>query len=140
MDAPIEETANKTFGELHFLAGNHRHDRGEELIFQWRQRVASIIPESERTAPVPQIRGDRFASVHRTALTKDEKIAAIKAEAVRVLSAQRPTHLGLAVHCALHAGCRRPVVHVLQPSSYLSQVATWILINIRPGSYQLTRP
>jgi hypothetical protein len=27
-------------------------------------------------------------------------------------------------------------MHVLQPSSYLSQVATWILINIRPGSYQ----
>ena len=53
MDAPIEETANKTFGELHFLAGNHRHDRGEELIFQWRQRVAAIIPESERTTPVP---------------------------------------------------------------------------------------
>jgi hypothetical protein len=26
-------------------------------------------------------------------------------------------------------------MHVLQPSSYLSQVATWILINIRPGSY-----
>ena len=28
-------------------------------------------------------------------------------------------------------------MHVLQPSSYLSQVATWILINIRPGSYQV---
>jgi hypothetical protein len=32
--------------------------------------------------------------------------------------------------------CVRRCVHVLQPSSYLSQVATWILINIRPGSYQ----
>ena len=27
-------------------------------------------------------------------------------------------------------------MHVLQPSSYLRQVATCTLINIRPGSYQ----
>jgi hypothetical protein len=46
-------------------------------------RVAALIPEPERTTPVPQIRGDRFASVKRTALTKDEKIAAIKAETAR---------------------------------------------------------
>jgi hypothetical protein len=32
----------------------------QELIFEWRQRVAALIPEPERTTPVPQIRSDRF--------------------------------------------------------------------------------
>eukprot|EP01047_Picozoa_sp_COSAG01_P078853 COSAG01_NODE_14730_length_1417_cov_1.927921_1_plen_244_part_01 len=87
MDAP--ETANDRFGELHYLAGNHRNDAGEELVFKWRQRVAALIPESERTTAIPQQRADRFA-IRPTALSREEKIAQIKAETVRLLSGLDP--------------------------------------------------
>ena len=86
MDAP-EHT---TISELIHLAGSHSTDEGEEAIFRWRQRVAEIIPEDQRTKSIPQRRTDRFA-IAPTPLTREEKDARIIAENVRQLEAM-PTN------------------------------------------------
>lgn len=92
MDAPPTSRATSqddtlAFGELHYLAGNHTTEWGRENCFKWCQRVASLIPADQRTKPVPQYRGDRFARVQRTALSREEKDAAIKEKADAQLGA-----------------------------------------------------
>jgi hypothetical protein len=74
MDAPQTTSLDDklAFGELHYLAGNHTTEWGRENCFKWCQRVASIIPADQRTTPVPLYRGDRFAQVQHTALSREE--------------------------------------------------------------------
>jgi ribonuclease HI len=90
MDAPPTASQDDTLaiGELHYLAGNHHTEWGRDNCLKWRQRVASLIPAEQRSAPVPKQRGDRFArnQIQRTALSREEKNAEIKAEADRQLN------------------------------------------------------
>jgi hypothetical protein len=76
------------FDALHYLVGNHVTEWFRDNCFVWRQRVASLIPADQRSAPVPTQRGDRFAraQIQRTALSREEKNEQIKAESDRQLN------------------------------------------------------